>query len=116
MKKTVSVILVCFFILSVSLVYAHPPSNITITFDSKTKMLTAVITHQVSNPATHYIYKVDVGLNGKEIISQQISRQDNNNAQTVSYFIPDAKPGDSLSVEGYCNISGKLEKEISVAS
>jgi len=29
-------------------------------------------------------------------------------------LIPDAKAGDKLSVEGYCNISGKLEKEIVV--
>ncbi len=116
MKKTVSVILVCFFVLSVSLAYAHPPSNITITFDMATKMLKAVITHQVSNPSSHYIYKVDVGLNGKEIISQQLSSQDDNKGQTVSYFIPDAKPGDTISVEGYCNISGKLEDEIKVSS
>jgi desulfoferrodoxin (superoxide reductase-like protein) len=96
-------------------VYAHPPSDMDITFNPTTKVLNAVIAHAVSNPQTHFINKVNIGLNGKEIIQHAISRQDNNANQTVSYLIPDAKAGDTLSVEAYCNISGKLEKEIKVA-
>ncbi len=94
--------------------YAHPPSDIKITFDSQSKILTAVITHDIKDPAKHFINKVDVGLNGREIISQSISRQDNNTSQTVSYLVPDVKAGDTLSAEGYCNISGKLEKELRI--
>jgi len=112
-KVTLSLILVMLF--SVGLVHAHPPSDIKITFNPQTKILQAVIYHNTSNPINHYIKKVDVGLNGKEIIEHQISREDNNETQTVSYLIPDAKQGDSLSVEGYCSISGKLKKEITVA-
>ena len=40
-----------------------------------------------------------MGLNGREIIEHLISRQDNNESQTISYFIPDVKDGDVLSVE-----------------
>jgi len=97
-----------------STAYAHPPSDIKITFDPNTKVVTAVIMHNVSNPGSHYIKKVDLGLNGKEIIEHLISRQDNNDNQTVSYLIPDVKDGDTLSVEGYCSISGKLTREIVV--
>ncbi len=91
---------------------AHPPSDILITYDTATKTLKAVITHQVSNPDKHFINKVDIQLNGQEIIEHKISRQDNNASQTVSYLIPEAKSGDTVSIEAYCNISGKLEKEI----
>ena len=98
-----------------STAYAHPPSDIKITYNSKAKILTAVIMHNVSDVEKHFINKVDVTLNGKEIIEQSISQQDNNISQTVSYLIPDAKYGDTLSVEGYCNISGKLKKEITVS-
>ncbi len=93
---------------------AHPPKDIGISYEPETKILTALIIHDTSNPQGHYIKEVDIGLNDQEIIQQMISRQDNNNSQRVSYFIPDAKPGDRLSVEGYCSISGKLEKEITV--
>ncbi|MHB8155085.1 MAG: hypothetical protein ACYDFR_03420 [Candidatus Omnitrophota bacterium] len=112
MKKVVLLFgFFAFFVMSAA-AYAHPPSDIKITFDPKTKMLTAVIIHDVSNPSKHYIKKVDVALNGEEIIQQSISRQDNFDSQTVSYLIPDAKVGDVFSVEGYCSISGKLEKQL----
>ncbi|MDD5561538.1 MAG: hypothetical protein PHT50_05355 [Candidatus Omnitrophica bacterium] len=105
-------IFVCLF--STGIVYAHPPKDIEISYDPATRILTAIIIHDTSNPLGHYIKKADVGLNGEEIIQQEISRQDNNGSQKVSYYIPDTKPGDKLSVEGYCSISGKLEKQITV--
>ena len=116
MRRSVVFLFFAIFLAGVSKVYAHPPSDIKITFDPATKMLHAVIFHNTSNPVNHYIKKVDVGLNGKEIIEHQISKEDNNETQTVSYLIPDAKEGDVLSVEGYCSISGKLKKEITVGS
>lgn len=112
MKKALSILLLVFPFIFITSAFAHPPSDIIITFDPSTKMLKAVIMHNVSNPETHYIKNVDVGLNGKEVISHLISREDNNASQTVAYLIPDAKAGDALSVEAYCSISGKLEKEI----
>jgi len=114
MKKLAPLIFLVLFGFT-SLAYAHPPSDIKITFDPASKILTAIILHNVSNPLNHYIKKVDVGKNGKEIIEHQISCQDNNESQTVEYLIPDAKNGDVISVEGYCSISGKLEKEITVS-
>ena len=110
MKKIIMFLILSFFISS--LAYGHPPSDIKITYDSKTKILTAFIMHNVSDVKKHYINKVDLGLNGKEIISQAISQQDNGISQEVSYLIPDAKAGDKISAEAYCSISGKLEKEI----
>lgn len=114
MKKITAFLVFLSFFMTTSMVYAHPPSDIKIIFDPNTKMLQAVIIHNTSSPISHYIKKVDVGLNGKEIIEHSISREDNNETQTVSYLIPDVKDGDILSVEGYCSISGKLKKEITV--
>lgn len=114
MRKKIFLLTVSFGLFFSTVAFAHPPSDIKIKFDSATKILQAIIYHNTSNPQKHYINKVDVGLNGKEIISQVISREDDNLSQTVSYLIPDAKPGDLISVEGYCNISGNLTKEIKV--
>ncbi|MCM8824143.1 MAG: hypothetical protein NC822_05680 [Candidatus Omnitrophica bacterium] len=101
------------FLLSQS-IYAHPPFDIYISFDKATKMINAQIVHKVSNLKTHYIIKVYISINGKEIIQHQISRQDNNEEQKVAYLIPDVKNNDVISVEAYCNISGKLKKDIVV--
>ena len=112
MKKFYIFVIICIFLGVSSIAYAHPPSDIKISFDASTKILKAVMLHNVSNSLNHYIKKVDIGLNGKEIIEHEISRQDDNMSQTVTYLIPDVKKGDILSVEAYCSISGKLKKEI----
>ena len=114
MRSVGLLVVLCAIILLAQSAFAHPPSDIKISYDPNTKILTAVIIHPVSNTQSHYINKVDVAINGREIIEQKISRQDNSNDQAVSYFIPDVKSGDTISVEGYCSVSGKLTKEIKV--
>ncbi len=113
MKKLI--LLACGLLLVSAQAFAHPPSDIKISFDPKTQTLNAVIKHRVSNPKTHYIYKVDIGLNGKEIRPLTFDQQDNGRTQTILVTVPEAKAGDSLSVEAYCNLSGKLEKRITVS-
>jgi hypothetical protein len=112
MRKVFLLAAVFIFLGQAAVAYAHPPSDIKITYDPATKMVTAVIMHNVSNVLGHYIKKVDVAINGREVIEHQISRQDNNESQTVTYLLPDIKDGDVVSVEGYCSISGTLKKEI----
>ena len=114
MKKVLLFVVFSIFLAAASLAYAHPPSDIKITFDAKTKMLHAVILHNVKDALKHYINKVDVALNGKKIIEHNISKQDNNESQAVDYLIPDAKDGDVLSVDGFCSIVGNLKKDIIV--
>ena len=113
MKKIV--LLLCGLLVASAAAFAHPPSDIMIQFNEKTKTMTAVIEHRVSNPLTHYIYKVDIGLNGKEINSLRFKKQATNREQFATMPLPGVKKGDVLSVEGYCNLSGKLKKEIKVA-
>ncbi|MFA5167208.1 MAG: RnfABCDGE type electron transport complex subunit D [Candidatus Omnitrophota bacterium] len=115
MKNRKITLFLCGLLIASTTAFAHPPSDIKIQFDPATKLLTAVIEHHVSNPQTHYIKKVDIGLNGKEIKMLPFKKQDDNTTQTVEIMIPEAKKGDTLSVEGYCNLSGKLKKEIKVA-
>jgi len=116
MKKALMLAIVFIFLLMVSDAYAHPPSDIKITFDPQTKTLNAVIVHNTSNPLKHYIKKADIALNGEEITELTFSKQENNQGQSVSYSIPNAKEGDVISVEGYCSISGKSKKEIAIKS
>lgn len=113
MKKMV--LILCGLLVTSATAFAHPPSDIKIQFDPATKTLTATIEHRISNPKSHYINKVDIGLNGKEIKMLPFAKQETSTSQTISFVIPEAKTGDILSVEGYCNLSGKLEKEIKVA-
>jgi hypothetical protein len=87
--------------------WAHPPQTVVVTFDPETWVISATIIHPVSNAEKHYIFKVDVLVNGQEIISQKITRQSDPMQEKVLFRIPDIKAGDTVTVEAYCNISGK---------
>lgn len=113
MKKLINIYLLG-LILIASTAFAHPPRDIKITFDPATKMLNAVIYHDVANPIPHHIKEVDVYRNDKKIIQHLISVQDNHDTQTVAYLIPDVKSGDTLSVEAFCSLFGSLKKKISL--
>lgn len=113
MKKS-AIIASLFFVFISSMAYAHPPSDIKITYDQNSKMLKALIMHDVLDTAAHHIKKVDVTQNETQIIEQLISIQDNNMNQTVIYYVPNVKSGDVLGVEAFCSIGGQLKKEIIV--
>ncbi|HOW87896.1 MAG TPA: hypothetical protein P5561_05375 [Candidatus Omnitrophota bacterium] len=113
MKKIA--LILCGLLLLGGQAFGHPPTDIKIEFDNNTKILKAVIYHPVSNRMTHYINKVDIGLNGQEIKTLTFTEQFQQRTQPVEVTIPEAKAGDTISVEAYCNLSGKLEKEIQVA-
>ncbi len=114
MRKIVLLVLICAFIAVCTDVYAHPPSDIKIEYSRESRMMTVIVTHPVNNPEKHFINKIEVLLNGKEIIEHKISKQDNEKYQFSGYMVTDAKPGDVITVEAYCSVSGKLRKEIKV--
>ncbi len=94
--------------------YAHPPEDILLTFNPQTKILTAVVMHHTANPASHYIKKAEIKLNGEFVQALYFSRQENKVSQSFEFPIPNAKDKDMVSVEGYCSISGQLANGITV--
>ncbi|MFH1854556.1 MAG: hypothetical protein ABH815_04515 [Candidatus Omnitrophota bacterium] len=115
MKRLILSCVLCLLILTATQAYAHPPTDIKTEYNLKTRILTAIITHPVADMAKHHVGKVDISLNGAEIIEHKIIKQDTNTTQFVVYMVPDAKVGDIISVEAYCNINGKLRKDIKVS-
>jgi len=106
----ISVMALCFACAAV----AHPPKDIKLAFDQKSKVLSVKAIHDVKDPTSHYIKEVKVYLNDKEIISQEMSSQTDKQSQVVRYVIIDAKPGSILKVEADCNRFGDKTKELKV--
>lgn len=115
MKKIKIILMLCSLLLTSAQAFAHPPSDIQIEFDNNTKTLKAVVYHSVANPLTHYIKKVDISLNGQKVQTLNFTRQMQKTTQPVETMVPEAKAGDVLSVEAYCNLYGKLKKEIKIS-
>lgn len=113
MKKKF-VLLFLFFFSFPLFTFAHPPQDIEIIFDLQTRVLKAKILHPVKDPQKHFIKKVEVGLNGKEIIVFDFFQQKDGFEQVLQCRLKEAETGDILSVLAHCSISGKLQKEIKV--
>ncbi len=112
MKAFVAVLIV---LVAVPL-FAHPPKNVTLEYDSDTKVLAAVIDHSVNNTSKHYVHKVVVEVNGKKRVEQTFMRQMDGEQHEVMYKIVDVDEGDKITVTGYCNISGKKKSELIIST
>jgi hypothetical protein len=97
---------------AISGTWAHPASAVRLEFDPVSRVLTVTAAHDTKKPAEHYIQSVSVRLNGKEIVKQEFASQENGSAQTASYKIIDAKPGDAIDVTTVCNVFGKKKESI----
>jgi hypothetical protein len=95
-------------------VSAHSPSDLKINFDSETKIIDATVTHQVSNPDVHYIYKIEVRINGELYKTFDYTSQP---GTTFSYDLDgiEANVNDTIQVKALCNQGGELSRQLTVS-
>ena len=106
-------ILIFFLILSITYAaFAHQPSNIKAEYSGDKKELNIDITHQVYDPTTHYIKKITIFKNKKEIISDHFDQQQNDSNQELQYVIRNLKKKDQITVKAICNVFGNREETI----
>lgn len=104
--------LVSLFIIS-SFTFADPPSRIKADFNISEKIVSIEIEHFVKSKY-HYINSVEILLNGKSIIKQNISEQLNDNIQKCLYLIPELKENDKVTIIAKCNKFGDMRREFVV--
>lgn len=93
---------------------AHPPSNVSLSYDQDNSTLNVTITHTVSDPAKHYIKMVELFKNGQMILSEDYTSQPTLATFTQSYQL-NATAGDVIAAKATCVISGSRSAEITVA-
>lgn len=106
-----------FFIFNLSillplLLFAHPPSDIKISYDLKNSKISVDILHKTKSSDKHYIYEIEVFVNDKKVIRQDATMQINNEGQFLTYVLPGLKVNDKIKVWAECNKGGDLKKEI----
>ncbi|MDD5079582.1 MAG: hypothetical protein PHH68_04560 [Candidatus Omnitrophica bacterium] len=95
----------------VSFAYPHSPYGITIAVNAQT--VNIKVYHPVSEPASHYIKKVVVRVNGAEVKTDEFISQ-TGNYQSLELEIPGLKKGDSLVITAYCSRYGELTRDTKV--
>jgi hypothetical protein len=111
MKKIISFLFV--FVFPVLLI-AHPPSEIKISYDLDKSEVYVEIMHKVKSAQNHFIYEMELFVNGKKVIRQDAITQVSNEKQMVVYLIPGLKSGDKVSFWAECNKGGDKKTEITV--
>lgn len=92
---------------------AHRPSQVTLSYAKDTGMLSVTIVHSVSNPATHYVNKVEISLNDRVEKTYEYKSQPDSSQFTYSYPV-EAKPGDRIAVTVKCNYVGSNSASLTV--
>ncbi len=97
-----------------ALLFAHPASEITVSYDADTMVLTVEYKHSVSDPVKHYIDEVSVTLDKKELVVQKLMSQDTEEGGKVFYRVRDLKTGDTVKVKVNCNRFGGKTTEFTI--
>lgn len=102
-----------FFATGNLIVTAHQPSDLELEYDFDAQVLNVTIYHDVDDPETHYIEKVEIRRNDELVIDEDYTSQPDKDSFTYSYNIS-AEDGDELEVTAYCSINGERTRKIDV--
>lgn len=105
---------IAFFAFSV-IACANAPSNMTVAYNLETQELRVTITHPVSNPSTHYIFKVEIQKNGMMYNTSTYTSQPDPTSFTYTYQV-NASAGDTLSVTATCIQGGSKTVQQTVST
>lgn len=109
-------VLLGIFLLGVTvpvLVSAHAPSAMQLEYDNSSQTLQVIVTHNVSDPATHYVYRIQITINGANLITEEYEGQPTDSQFTYTFQIP-ASPGDVIEVTAECNLGGSITERLDV--
>jgi hypothetical protein len=118
-KKSLLYGLGLFLIICISLgilnVKAHPPTGMTLSYNSSIQQLSVTITHSVGSDPSHYIQTVEIDVNGTPALTTPYNSQPDPVSFTYQYTIP-ADTGATIQVTAICSISGSITRSIIVGS
>lgn len=86
---------------------AHPPADAVVTYDAQTVDLVVAITHQVDDPATHYVKQVTVRQGDTVLVDKSYTSQPDTSSFTYRYSLPhlNASNGE-ITIDARCNRFG----------
>jgi len=86
---------------------AHPPSDVTVSYNEKTGDLGVAIKHQVDNPAAHYVKHVTVREGSTVLVNQTYTSQPDKSAFTYVYHLPQLEgSAGEVTADAECSLVG----------
>ncbi|HPJ92952.1 MAG TPA: hypothetical protein PLU81_07515 [Deltaproteobacteria bacterium] len=92
---------------------AHPPKDVSISYDLAQQTLSITISHKTTFTSRHYIESVTITKNKTVVSTQEYADQPKETPFTYTYQVP-AAAGDTLEVKATCRIFGSKEATIRI--
>ena len=97
--------------------YAHAPSSIETKYDHIAQTISVTVTHSVRNTQNHYIKKITLTINAKEVDSVEFTSQEKQNSQSAVFDVTSlVKPGYRVIVNAFCSMGGKIDDRIPITA
>ncbi len=117
MKKIFALFFIFF---TITIIFAHPPSNIIITYDNANDSINVVVKHNIldskeKDPNTHYINSIDLTINGKAIKTNTFTKQDTVEEQTTTFDklnLNIDNKDNKITIKATCNLGGSKSSNI----
>jgi desulfoferrodoxin (superoxide reductase-like protein) len=119
MKRTMTkvfwtaLIIGLFSLANIQVASAHPPKEVSISYDRTQQTLSVTISHKTTFTSRHYIESVTITKNKTVVSTEEYTNQPKEKPFTYTYQIP-AAAGDTLEVKATCKIFGSKEAMIKV--
>lgn len=92
---------------------AHPPSRMQLTYQEQTGELEVDISHDVADPATHFVQEVVIRKNGVVLSEEKYTSQPSGDLFTYRYQVV-LSPGDEVTAGADCNLFGSVTARLTI--
>lgn len=116
MKKRaiVALTLIFVFTLFVASAFAHPPKNLSASWDAANKKITVTAEHNVNDAAKHFILGLTVYEGNKQVLQKQYTSQSSAGSFSDSFVLEGVPSGTVIRIQMVCNIMGSAEIEFRI--
>jgi hypothetical protein len=116
MKRKISLLIFALSFVCSSSVFAHPATAVMPSYDAASKILTVKIIHTSSRPNFHYIYKIEIEVNGQIVVSDDtLKAQTSADGLTYTAPLTGIKDSDTVKVTAICNRSGEKTGTLTIS-
>ena len=93
---------------------AHPPSEVSIEFNTKAKQLEVRVDHKVKDAKKHKIAEIKILVNENQVTVKKYESQMTPGGVKDLFKLDNVSPGDKIKVTATCSIAGEKSAEIVV--
>lgn len=112
MKKTILAGLI--LLLSAGFVKADPPKSVNLSYNAETGKLKIESIHKVKNVEEHYIDKIVISVNDKEVKTIKPTKQTSLASDVQEVSVPEIKKGVTVHVSSRCNRFGTKTADLKI--